>query len=294
MRLLHVPRISVVVISRNEGEWLRRTLEDLSQTLPPASEIVVVDDGSDDGSADFLRAGRKGMQLLRTSGLGVARARNLGARKSRGEVIVFADAHLQLPSGWWQPLVDVLRRPNAGAAAPAVADMENREAFGYGFTLGTADLVPRWLKRLERAPFHAPILPGCCLAMTREVFRRTGGFDRGLRSRGGVDAETGVRFWLQGYENWVTPEAKVWHLFRTSAPFPVKRAEVIHNRLRLANLHFNPQRVREVRQALADDPAYERALQLVAKGDCATRRKNLLATRVHDDSWLFQKFGISW
>jgi GT2 family glycosyltransferase len=294
MRLLPRPPISAVVVSRNEGEWLRRTVEELARTLPPASEIVVVDDGSDDGSADFLAAGRPGPRLLRTSGLGVARARNLGARKSAGEVIIFADAHLEFRAGWWQPLVEVLRRPSAGAAAPAVADMANRQAFGYGFTLGAADLAPQWLKQLDQAPFHAPILPGCCLAMTREVFQRTGGFDRGLKSRGGIDAETGVRFWLQGYENWVVPESRVWHLFRTSAPFRVKRAEVIHNRLRLAYLHFNRQRVKEVRQALAEDPAFERALQLVERSEAATRKRNLLATRVHDDSWFFDKFGISW
>jgi GT2 family glycosyltransferase len=286
--------ISMVVISRNEGEWLRRTVEDLTRTLPPTSEILVVDDGSDDGSADFLQAASNGVRLLRTSGIGVARARNLGARRSSGDVIVFADAHLRLQPGWWQPLVEVLHRPNAGAAAPAVADVANPEAFGYGFTFPSPDLVPHWLEQLDHRPFHAPILPGCCLAMTRAVFKRTGGFDRGLKARGGIDAETGVRFWLQGYENWVVPESRVWHLFRTSAPFWVKRPEVIHNRLRLANLHFNRQRVRVVRQALAEDPAYERALQLVAGSDAATRRRKLRAARVHDDCWFFHKFGLLW
>ncbi|HMC60443.1 MAG TPA: glycosyltransferase family 2 protein, partial [Candidatus Solibacter sp.] len=173
MRRPGTPRISAVVISRNEGEWLQRTVEDLSRTLPGASEILVVDDGSDDGSADFPGARRQGTRLLRTSGQGVARARNLGARNSRGEVIVFVDAHLQLQAGWWRPLLDVLRRPNAGAAAPAVADMANRDAFGYGFTLQSSDLALGWLKQLDGTPFHAPILPGCCLAMTREVFERT-------------------------------------------------------------------------------------------------------------------------
>jgi GT2 family glycosyltransferase len=288
------PCISAVVISRNEGQWLRRTVEELSRTLPSESEIIVVDDASTDGSADSLGVGHTELRLLRTSGLGVAQARNLGARNSRGEVIVFADAHLRFHAGWWQSLVDVLRHPSAGAAAPAVADMANPEVFGYGFTLGSADLVPTWLKQLDRSPFHAPILPGCCLAMRREVWERTGGFDNGLKARGGIDAETGVRFWLQGYENWVVPDSKVWHLFRSSAPFRVRRAEVIHNRLRLADLHLNQERVRMVRQALAKDPAFERAIRLIAESDGASRRRELLDIRVHDDCWLFHKFGISW
>jgi len=47
-------RISVVVISRNEGRHLKQTFENLEDTLPDDAEILVVDDGSTDGSADFL------------------------------------------------------------------------------------------------------------------------------------------------------------------------------------------------------------------------------------------------
>jgi len=43
-------RISVVVISRNEGRELKRTVENLDDTLPAGGEIIVIDDGSKDGS----------------------------------------------------------------------------------------------------------------------------------------------------------------------------------------------------------------------------------------------------
>src|SRR5436853_987845 len=47
-------KISVVVNSRDEGPWLRETVENLAGTLPADREILVVDDGSVDGSGDFL------------------------------------------------------------------------------------------------------------------------------------------------------------------------------------------------------------------------------------------------
>ena len=266
-------KLSIVVISRNEGEWLRRTIDGLHETLPADSEIVVVDD---------------------ESGMGVARARNHGASKTTGDVLIFADAHMRFQPCWWQPVVERALQPGTGAAAPAVGDIDHPGRFGYGFTFDSPDLVPQWFQKSADAPFQAPILPGCCLAMPREVFCRTGGFDGGLKSRGGIDAETGVRMWLQGYESWIVPESRVWHLFRTSAPFPVRRAEVIHNRLRLAYLHFNPERIEKVRQALAADPAFEQAEKLAAESDWPQRREQLLRTRVHDDCWLFHKFGISW
>lgn len=288
------PSISAVVISRNEGAWLARTVENLSDTLPEDSEIVVVDDGSEDGSADFLATARRGRRLLHAGGLGVARARNFGARHCGGGVIIFMDAHMELSRNWWRPVVDVLSRPNAGLAASAVAATNARGTFGYGFTLASPDLAPVWLKRLDDAPFHAPILPGACLAMPRAVFERTGGFDEGLKSRGGVDVETGVRFWLLGYESWVVPESKVWHLFRQSAPFPVRRTEVIHNRLRLASVHFNRRRAAAVRHALSGDPSFQSARRLLALTGVAAQRRQMRTARVHDDTWFFERFAISW
>lgn len=294
MKLPRSPSLSVVVISCNEGNWLRRTVENLRTTVPESSEIVVVDDGSEDDSAAFLRRKRKGLRLLRTNGIGVACARNYGARHASGDVLVFIDAHMRFEEGWWEPLVETLRQPGAGAAAPAVADIAAPEVFGYGFTLPAADLAPEWCQRRRKAPFRVPVLPGCCLAMTRPVFEKIAGFDDGLRSRGGVDAETGVRSWLLGYENWVVPASRVWHAFRRLAPYPVTHADVMHNRLRLALSHFNAPRVGRVIQALSDEPGVGEALLLAAASDVARRRDELLARRKHDDDWFFATFGLRW
>ncbi len=295
MTLPAVPRISVIVISRNEGAWLGRTLENLLDTIPGGSEILVVDDGSEDGSADYLQGQRSGPKLLRTPGLGVARARNYGGRRAKGDVLVFADAHLELPAGWWRPLVALLRLPKAGAAAPAVASMEAPDKFGHGYTVPSPDLVPRWMPtRTSGEPVQAPILPGCCLAMTRTTFVQTGGFDRGLKTRGGIDAETGMRFWLLGLENWVAPESKILHLFRSSAPYEVSRAEVLHNRLRFALVHLNSARVSKVKEALSCDPSFPRALRLIEKSGVNSRTIDIRGRRIHDDSWCFDKFCIGW
>jgi hypothetical protein len=80
------PPLGVVIVSLNEGASLLKTTKNLQATLPRESEIVIVDDGSDDGSADFAAmAGRSGrsdsvaaVRLFRASNLGVARARNFG------------------------------------------------------------------------------------------------------------------------------------------------------------------------------------------------------------------------
>ena len=239
------PRISVVVISRNEGRRLRETVENFADTLPDKSEIVVVDDGSTDGSTRFL-AKHSRARLLRRKGLGVARARNTGARESKGDVIVFADAHIGLNGGWWKPLMDLIDNPHIGAAAPAICDMRDKDCFGYGLTLPKADLDAKWLGEIKR-PAAVPILPGCSMAMRRETFDKTGGHDEALLASGGVDNEICVRLWLLGYELWLTPATIVRHFFRTRIPYPLPWRNVVHNKLRLAMMHLGSRRLGEER-----------------------------------------------
>lgn len=290
-------KISVVINSRDEGHWLRDTVENLADTLPSDREILVVDDGSEDGSADFLRRNRKLARLIRNpSPLGMPVARNRGARRSTGGVIVFSDAHMRYGRDWWRPLVDTLERPKVGAAASIVGATNNdAPPFGYGFTLPRPDLAPAWIaKPKTNRMLPSLFLPGCCLGMKREVFEATGGYDEGFRTRGSVDAELGIRFWLLGYENWMAPASQVWHHFRVNAPYPVPHTDAIHNRLRTALVHFSYWRVTQVVQALSADDCVGPALLEVVKGEVAARRSELFAKRIRDDDWLFQKFGIDW
>lgn len=290
-----LPQISVVVISRNEGKYLRRTVENLEDTLPSGAEIVVVDDGSTDGSVDFLARRRSRVQLHRIRGLGVARARNFGAGRSRGDVIVFADAHLGLDTGWWRPLLDQLEDPRVGAVAPAISRLPATRALGFGLTFQGPQMEVRWHRRRPKGPQAVEILPGCCLAMRRRVFEKTGGgFDGGLLQRGSVDNEVSVRLWLLGYELRIVPESVVRHLFREHSSVPLGWPEYLHNRLRLAFVHFSPDRLGRVVASLRNYPEFGEALTLLVTGDITARRQKIISRRVRDDDWFFRRFGLNW
>ncbi|HUQ93566.1 MAG TPA: glycosyltransferase [Bryobacteraceae bacterium] len=289
-------RISVVVISRDEGPDLRTTVENLEDTLPADAEIVVVDDGSIDGSADYLATRRKRVRLLRSeTALGVAKARLLGAAKTSGDVIIFADAHLGLDRDWWQPLVEPLEDPKVGATAPTITNLPVSAMRGYGLTFRGPAMEVRWCKRKPKGPAAAAILPGCCVAMRRDALEATGGgWDSGLLERGNVDNEFSLRLWLLGYELLVVPEILVRHRFRPISPFPVGWPKYLHNRLRLAFIHFKPQRLGRVVASLRGYPSFGKALTLVVDGDIASRRREISARRVRDDDWYFDRFRLKW
>lgn len=281
--------ISAVIISLNEGEALRRTVENLQSTLPPSSEIIVVDDGSTDGSAAFL-SNCPNVTLLRPpQRLGVANARNFGARHARGDVLVFSDAHVVAPPGWCEPLLALLARPEIGAVAPGIA-MMNSSGSGYGQKWSDASLAVEWLGCRGTAPYAVPLLCGCFLAIRRELFQQVGEFDSGMILWGSEDAELSTRLWILGYECWLAPEVEVQHAFRPRFPYEVKWEPVIHNRLRLASLHFGPQRLARVLQRLKQYDEFAQASARLLSGDLGSRQYKIRAERRFDDDWFFGRF----
>jgi GT2 family glycosyltransferase len=259
--------------------------------LPSSSEILVVDDESNDCCTNFLPV--PGVRLIRLAGQpsGVVHARNRGAAEAVGEIVVFADGHIDTPAGWWEPLVDALADRRIGAVSPAITVMGNTSAKGYGQTLRGHDLVTQFLPRRQPEPYPVPILPGCCLAMRCDTFREIGGYDPGLVRWGTSDVELSIRLWLLGYELWVVPAVEVAHLFRPRHPYKVEWRAVIHNKLRTALIHFREERFVSVTSALKDHKHFPLALADLALSPCEQRRTELLLRRSRDDDWFFARFA---
>ncbi|HUA57431.1 MAG TPA: glycosyltransferase [Verrucomicrobiae bacterium] len=291
--LPEVPTISVIVITRNEGSELESTVRNLLDTADPKRlEIIVVDDGSTDDSTSFLREMPE-VRLLRSTGQGVARARNLGASEASGEIVLFADAHVRAPENWDGPIADALRDESVGSVAPAVCDMSKPEARGFGLTLAGADLKATWLRKTGGAPYVVPILPGCFLALRRDTFRKSGGYDPGMRQLGGNDAELSFRLWSMGYEQKVIPQIEVAHLFRRRTPYPAQWLSLLHNRLRMAMVHFQEARVARVVGALRIYEPFPAALAMTVDSDVHERRAWMARNRRFTDDWFFERFTLA-
>lgn len=304
------PGISVVVVCRNEGPLLRRTVECLDRTLPHDGEIIVVDDGSTDGSTAFLAddattaTGARTRVIRPLDRCGVAGARNLGAAHARGRIVVFSDGHMAMPPGWAAPLADALDDPDVGAAAPGMRVMRHPDDFerdlarkdddarGYGCRWSGDDLGIAWLRRKSDRPFPAPLLGGAFMAMRRNVFAAIGGFDGGMDIWGSEDAEISLRLWLLGYRCMVVPAVEVSHFFRSGdRPYRVPWEAVLYNKLRLAHLHFSEPRRQRVSGRLVHNPAFPAAVQRLELSDAEDYRSRLHALRRHDDDWFFATFS---
>jgi glycosyltransferase involved in cell wall biosynthesis len=100
-------KVSIVVAAFNEARHLERCLESLNAQEPRPHEVIVVDDGSTDGTAAVVED--LGVQLIRTPHQGPARARNVGAQAASGEILVFFDADMACDLGFISALVAPIR-----------------------------------------------------------------------------------------------------------------------------------------------------------------------------------------
>jgi len=289
--------LSAVIVSHNEGERLRDTVDSFLANTPELGQIVVVDDASSDSSADFLGPDRlPGYELVELitneTSVGISAARNAGGRTARGDVVVWSDAHCAVEPGWAAPLIDALADPGVGEVAPAVGYLDSKPGRGYGFTWNDPSLRMKWLEKPE-GPVDVPFICGCFLAMRREAFELSGGFDEGMYRWGSEDAELSLRLWLSGYRCQVVPDSQVRHLFRKRFPYEVDWSGVIYNALRMAVVHLPEPSVAKVLGHYQPRPVFGRAWARLVDSDTWERREAVEAGRTRDPSAWLREMQVS-
>ena len=102
------PLLSVVVPTHNVRPWVEETLFSLSRQQVTSMEVLVVDDGSTDGTDELVEQFARGdsrFRLLRSKVGGGGPARNLGAEVARGRYLAFCDGDDLVPDGAYRALV---------------------------------------------------------------------------------------------------------------------------------------------------------------------------------------------
>jgi glycosyltransferase involved in cell wall biosynthesis len=87
-----MPLFSVVIPTHDRLELLKRTVQSIRQQSFPDYEIIVVDDGSRDGTIDWLAENNSWLRGIRQSNKGPGAARNAGAQVSHGQYLAFLDS----------------------------------------------------------------------------------------------------------------------------------------------------------------------------------------------------------
>ena len=177
-------RISVIIPAFNMARFLPDAIASIARQGVPVAEILVIDPGSTDGTADTvaaLTAAGAPIRYIPAENCDPGPARNLGLAQAVGDVIAFLDADDLWPAGKLERQGDRLD------AEPAVEMVSG--FVRYFEELDPATLAPVEGSRIETL-FHVHL--GACL-YRRSVFDRVGGFDPSLRFSEDVDLLQRIR-----------------------------------------------------------------------------------------------------
>jgi glycosyltransferase involved in cell wall biosynthesis len=172
-------KVSVVLASRDGARYLPQALASIAaQTLPP-HEVLLVDDGSRDGTSALLEAFAREhahARVLRANGVGPAAARALAAREASGELLsIHDDDDVSRPERFERQAAFLAAHPDIGLVGSAATriDESGRELGLESFPSDDASLRAR----LRRAP---PFVHGS-VTMRREAYERAGGYRAAFR-----------------------------------------------------------------------------------------------------------------
>ena len=114
---MNAPLVSIVVLCHNYGRFLPEAIESALAQDHPATEVIVVDDGSTDNSLEVARRYEDRVRILTQDNAGLARSCNRGAREATGETFLFLSADDRLETSYVSELLRALeRRPDASFA----------------------------------------------------------------------------------------------------------------------------------------------------------------------------------
>jgi GT2 family glycosyltransferase len=201
------PSVSVVVCTHNGASTLSECLEGVRGLSYPDFELIVVDDGSSDNSAEIARA--HGATLVEMDHGGLSAARNAGVERARGEVVAFLDDDAYPDPDWLQYLVADLRESgHAGVGGPNLPPDDG--------------IVAECVAAAPGGPIHVLIsdreaehVPGCNMAFRKSALSEIGGFDERFRVAGD-DVDVCWRLQEAGWTLGFSAGAVVMHRRRNS------------------------------------------------------------------------------
>jgi O-antigen biosynthesis protein len=213
------PLVSIVMLTYNDIEWIPRALQACLDNTDACYELIVVDNGSTDGTVEFLTSETSGATVLlnnRNCGFGVAN--NLGAGHAVGRYLFFLNSDAFVHPGWLPPLLAPLEADETVAAVgPRLLNLDGSlQVAGALLTRAGATVVYGDGDDANRPEYSFPryvdFLAGAALLVRRSSFVETGGFDPLFGLIYFEDADLCLELWRQEHCIVYEPRSSVAHI----------------------------------------------------------------------------------
>ncbi|MBU1205384.1 MAG: glycosyltransferase family 2 protein [Proteobacteria bacterium] len=241
------PFVSAIVVNWNGKNYLGECLESLRKQTFLDFEIIVVDNGSTDGSVEYLRSHFPECLIIpNTSNNGFGKGNNQGIKKAKGKYIALLNNDAQADSHWLEELLKVAEEdPRVGMVASKIYLHGSGKVIDNVGHLMYRDGLNRGRGRLEldQGQFDAiedVLFPsGCAALYRRAMLEEVGLFDEDFFAYGD-DTDLGLKGRLAGWKCVYVPGAVVYHRYSQSSSSysPLKAFYVERNRVWIAVKYF--------------------------------------------------------
>merc|ERR1719247_1001564 len=215
-------RFSIVPPCASEGMFMVNTVRSFCERTPEdlLQEIIVVDDGTEPPLESMLTGiePRCRLRYLRHKEiLGLMIAKQTGGDAATGEFIGFFDCHVCPNKIWHTELIQVLKGGPRRMAVPTITDLdidtwderENSQINSKCYIDFNAQFM--WF---EDESDYIPVISGGLVALTRDWWIESGGFDNSMRGWGGENVDQSLRTWLCGGEIVRAKSSRIAHMWR--------------------------------------------------------------------------------
>jgi GT2 family glycosyltransferase/glycosyltransferase involved in cell wall biosynthesis len=225
------------MVTWGQAELALEALKALETRTPPCYEVILVDNGSPDGTGRRLAkevGGATLVQLERNTGFGGGS--NLGAMRARAPFLCFLNSDAVVQEGWLPPLLARLRSdPEIGAISPCILNQDGTlqeagshlKADGFTFAYGSGDDPDRPPYRFARDVDYASAV---CLVVRRSAFLAVGGFDPIFHPAYFEDVDLCLDMGDRGLRTVYEPASRVVHVQHGSSSAQSARAQMERNR----------------------------------------------------------------
>jgi GT2 family glycosyltransferase len=202
------PRISVIICTYNGSRFIRECLDGLLRLEYSNFEVVVVNDGSTDATAEIVD--KYPVRLISTENRGLSSARNAGLEAATGEIVAYLDDDAYPDPHWLTYLAaSFIHTTHAAVGGP------NIPPAGDGPIADCVTNAPGGPVHVLLSDQEAEHIPGCNMAFRKAALQAIGGFDPQFRIAGD-DVDICWRLQKQGWTVGFDPAAVVWHHRRNS------------------------------------------------------------------------------
>jgi len=246
-------RVSIIIVSWNALDLLKRCLPSVVATVFDGFEIILADNASTDGSAEWVRNAFPNVEIVRhPENWGFAKGNNAAVPHAKGDLIVLLNNDVEVPENWLSPIVSRFEaHPDLGAAQPKLHQFDQRTHFEYSGAAG--GFLDRWGYPFARGRVfdvleedtgqYDPVreifwASGTCLVVRRDIWNRLGGLEEAFFMHM-EEIDLCWRIHRLGYRIECVTESEVYHIGGGSLPAGNPRKTYLNFRNNLLMLYRN-------------------------------------------------------